>query len=75
VDPDLEPFEAFTGDQNSAVRLRANLTRIADDHAGSSVASIANAVLAGRCSIRDLADDPAFSELIDTAVKIAQHPE
>ncbi|HXH81054.1 hypothetical protein [Nocardioides sp.] len=68
VGHDIDPFEVFTGDPPAAARLRANLTRIAEDHPGTGVASIANEVLEGRRSIRDLADDPDFSEVIAEGV-------
>lgn len=61
---DHDLFLAFTGDQASAARLRANLVSIAEDHPGSGIASIVGEVLAGRRPIRDLADDPEFSDLI-----------
>ncbi len=65
---DRDPFEVFAGDRTAAMRLRANLTRIAQEHPGTPVESIANEVLAGRRSIRDLADDPEFSKVIKDGV-------
>lgn len=59
-----DPFEEFTGDRSSAAHLRANLTHIAAEHAGTEVARIADQVLAGRRPIRDLADDPTFSPVL-----------
>lgn len=65
---DRDPFEVFAGDRTAAMRLRANLTRIAEEHPGTPVESIAQEVLAGRRSIRDLADDPEFSKVIEDGV-------
>ena len=64
----LDQFELFTGDRAAAMRLRANLDRIAEEHPGTAVESIAREVLAGRRSIRDLADDPEFSKVITEGV-------
>ncbi len=61
----LDSFEVFTGDREAAARLRANLTQISIDHAGTEAAAIADQVLAGRRPIRDLADDPSFSMIIE----------
>lgn len=66
---DHDPFEAFTGDRASAARLRANLARVAEEHPGTGIAAIAGEVLAGRRSIRDLADDAEFSEVIVDGVE------
>ena len=65
---DPDPFEVFAGDRTAAVRLRANLARIAQEHPGTPVEAIAQEVLAGRRSIRDLADDPEFSKVIKDGV-------
>ncbi|MBC2932243.1 hypothetical protein [Nocardioides sp. zg-1228] len=59
-----DEFLAFTGDQASAARLRANLISIAEDHPGTGVEAVVGEVLAGRRPIRDLADDPEFSDVI-----------
>lgn len=69
VGEDLDPFEVFTGDRASAARLRANLTQISADHAGTEVAVIADQVLAGRRPIRDLADDPGFSAVLEEGME------
>ncbi|MCP3420481.1 hypothetical protein [Nocardioides pinisoli] len=61
---DPDQFLAFTHDQASAARLRANLVSIAERHPDTGVASIVGEVLAGRRPIRDLADDPEFSAVI-----------
>lgn len=63
-----DPFEDFTGERASAAHLRASLTRIAEHHAGTPVAAIADDVLAGRRPIRDLADDAEFSHVIADGV-------
>lgn len=65
---DRDQFELFTGDRAAAMRLRANLTRIAQERPGTAVESIAREVLAGRRSIRDLTDDPEFSKVITEGV-------
>ncbi|WP_457189536.1 hypothetical protein [Nocardioides sp. P5_E3] len=65
---DRDEFLAFTGDQASAARLRANLVSIAEDHPGTGVASIVGEVLSGRRPIRDLADDPEFSTIIEVGM-------
>lgn len=65
---DADAFLAFTGDQTSAARLRANLVSIAEDHAGTGIASIVGEVLSGRRPIRDLADDPEFSSVIEVGM-------
>jgi hypothetical protein len=65
-DPDA--FLAFTGDQASAARLRANLVSIAEDHPGTGIASIVGEVLSGRRPIHDLADDPDFSDVIEVGM-------
>lgn len=61
-------FVAFTGDPASAARLRANLVTLAEDHPNTGIASIVHEVLGGRRPIRDLADDPQFSEMIEIGV-------
>ena len=63
-----DPFEAFTGDRAAAARLRAGLSTIAEDHAGTGVGTLASEVLAGRRPVRDLAADPDFSGLIADGV-------
>ncbi|NYE38720.1 hypothetical protein F4692_003870 [Nocardioides cavernae] len=63
-----DQFLSFTGDRSSAARLRANLTRIAEDHPGTALASRLAEVQAGRRPIRDLADDPEFAEVIATGI-------
>jgi hypothetical protein len=73
AEQDRDPFEVFTGDQASAARLRANLTRIANDHPGTGIESVVADVLAGRRSIRDLADDPGFSQVIEEGVNNYRH--
>jgi hypothetical protein len=65
-DPDR--FLAFTGDRASAARLRANLVTIAEDHPGTGIAAIVGEVLAGRRAIRDLADDPEFSAVVEVGM-------
>ena len=65
---DRDQFELFTGDRAAAMRLRANLSRIAEEHPGTAIESIAHDVLAGRRYIRDLADDPEFSKIITEGV-------
>ena len=65
---DQDQFLAFTGDQASAAHLRANLLSIAKDHPGTGIASIVGEVLAGRRPIRDLADDPEFSDVIEVGM-------
>lgn len=59
---------AFTGDQASAARLRANLASIAEDHPRTGIASIVGEVLSGRRPVRDLADDPDFSDVIEVGM-------
>lgn len=65
---DRDAFEAFTGDRAAAARLRANLTQISVEHAGTDIAAIADQVLAGRRPIRDLADDDGFSALLEMGI-------
>lgn len=65
---DQDHLVAFTGDPGSAARLRANLVTLADAHPGTGIASIVGEVLGGRRPIRDLADDPEFSEVIEIGV-------
>ena len=65
---DQDHFVAFTGDQASAARLRANLVTLAEDHPGTGIPSLVREVLSGRRPIRDLADDPEFSEIIEVGV-------
>ena len=65
---DQDQFFAFTGDQASAARLRANLATLAEAQPGTGIASIVGEVLAGRRAIRDLADDPEFSSVIDVGM-------
>ncbi len=59
---------SFTGDPGSAARLRANLVTLAEDHPGTGIASIVGEVLAGRRPVRDLADDPEFSQVIEVGM-------
>jgi hypothetical protein len=61
-------FVAFTGDPGSAARLRANLVTLAESHPGTGIASIVGEVFAGRRPIRDLADDPEFSDVIEVGM-------
>jgi hypothetical protein len=61
-------FVAFTSDPASAARLRANLVTLAEAHPGTGIASIVGEVLAGRRPVRDLADDPEFSDVIEVGM-------
>lgn len=63
-----DPLVAFTGDQASAARLRANLLSVAQAHSGTGVESTIHEVLAGRRPVRDLADDPDLSEVIEAGM-------
>ena len=63
---DQEPRDSileFTGDRAAADLLRDSLHALADRYAGSPLGRQIGDVLAGRASMRELADDPELASL------------
>ena len=58
-----DSIEEFTGDRAGADLLRTSLRGLAERYAGHPLGRQVAEVLAGRASMRDLADDPEFASL------------
>lgn len=58
-----DSLEAFTGDAAGARQLRRALGVLAEQYAGTPLGRQVSEVLAGRLSMRELADDPELATL------------
>ena len=64
-----DPFVAHTGSPEAASLLRRNLTAIADQHRGTSLARTLREVLAGQRDLAALERDPDFMQLMRNGVR------
>ena len=59
----MDSFEEYTGDRAAARQMREGLTVLAGRYAGTPLGDQISDTLAGRTSMRELADDPEFASL------------
>lgn len=59
----MDTFEEYTGDPAAAQRMRQALVVLAGRYAGTPIGDQISEALAGRTSMKELADDPEFATL------------
>lgn len=59
----MDTFEEYTGDRAAGQRMREGLSVLAERFDGTPLGDQISDVLAGRSSMKQLADDPEFATL------------